>query len=241
MKPKHRETSDREGMRRTILDAARSLFVHEGYGQVSMRRVAEEAGCSAASIYNYFPGKADVLLALAEEGWRRFVKTLPGAGEGDDPLAALERHFWRYYEFSKRQPDYYWLAFVDRAVCQPDDDWERFEPARRARDEGIALLARCAGTGLLSPSIKPPAAYRVLAAAIHGASVARLGGRLCARRHADAVARDTLRTAIAGLRPAVAPDSSAAADPTRPAAAPERLAGTSAPAGPGSVQGRSEA
>ncbi len=45
---KERQERDREAVRRAILDAARELFVSEGYNNVSMRKIAERIEYSAA-------------------------------------------------------------------------------------------------------------------------------------------------------------------------------------------------
>ena len=56
-------------MTRSILDAARALFVAEGYLNVSIRKIADRIEYSPASIYSYFPSKDDIFYALAEEGF----------------------------------------------------------------------------------------------------------------------------------------------------------------------------
>ncbi|MGE3707473.1 MAG: helix-turn-helix domain-containing protein, partial [Vicinamibacterales bacterium] len=45
---KERHERDREAVRRAILDAARELFVTEGYGNVSIRKIAERIEYSPA-------------------------------------------------------------------------------------------------------------------------------------------------------------------------------------------------
>ena len=67
---KERQERDREAVRRAILDAARELFVTEGYQNVSIRKIAERIEYSPAAIYLYFPSKDDIFFALAEEGFR---------------------------------------------------------------------------------------------------------------------------------------------------------------------------
>ena len=67
---KERQERDREAVRRAILDAARELFVTEGYQNVSIRKIAERIEYSPAAIYGYFPSKDDIFFALAEEGFR---------------------------------------------------------------------------------------------------------------------------------------------------------------------------
>ena len=67
---KERQERDREAVRRAILDAARELFVTEGFRNVSIRKIAERIEYSPAAIYGYFPSKDDIFFALAEEGFR---------------------------------------------------------------------------------------------------------------------------------------------------------------------------
>src|SRR5687768_16407312 len=48
-------------------DAARRVFARDGYLNAKISDIADEAGKSVASFYNYYDTKADLLLALAEE------------------------------------------------------------------------------------------------------------------------------------------------------------------------------
>ena len=48
--------------REKIMDAAIALFSDQGYEMVSMRDIAKAVGINAASIYNHFPSKRDLLL-----------------------------------------------------------------------------------------------------------------------------------------------------------------------------------
>src|SRR5437660_12230763 len=67
---KERQERDRETVRRAILDAARDLFVSEGYANVSIRKIAERIEYSPAALYGYFPSKDDIFFAPAAEGVR---------------------------------------------------------------------------------------------------------------------------------------------------------------------------
>ncbi len=68
---KERQDRERQAVRQSILDAARDLFVSDGYRNVSIRKIAERIEYSPAAIYSYFPSKDDIFFALAEEGFRR--------------------------------------------------------------------------------------------------------------------------------------------------------------------------
>src|SRR6185436_11234420 len=102
---KERQERDREAVRRAILDAARDLFVSEGYGNVSIRKIAERIEYSPAAIYGYFPSKDDIFFALAEEGFRLLGDPADAARQEHlrtlEPLERIRAVFWRWYEFSR--------------------------------------------------------------------------------------------------------------------------------------------
>ena len=126
---KERQERDREAVARAILDAARDLFVAEGYGNVSIRKIAERIEYSPAAIYSYFASKDDIFFALAEEGFRILIAAQDGqeaCAPGTDPLDEIRKVCWRVYEFSKSHPEYFALMFVDRNVPRISKNWERF-------------------------------------------------------------------------------------------------------------------
>jgi AcrR family transcriptional regulator len=57
----------RAARRRQILDAASRRFVRNGFHATSMQDVLQEAGLSAGAVYRYFPSKAAIVAAIAEE------------------------------------------------------------------------------------------------------------------------------------------------------------------------------
>jgi AcrR family transcriptional regulator len=62
-----RRARQKEGVREEILDAARTLFVKEGYEHVSMRKIAEKVEYAPGTIYLYFRDKAEILDRICEE------------------------------------------------------------------------------------------------------------------------------------------------------------------------------
>ena len=68
------ETRDR------IVDAAARIFATHGYAAGTTNRIAAEAGLSIGSLYQYFPNKDAILVALVErhvdDGLRRFRRAL---------------------------------------------------------------------------------------------------------------------------------------------------------------------
>ncbi|MBC9226104.1 TetR family transcriptional regulator [Aeromicrobium sp. 636] len=66
-----------------IVDAARDVLVADGYERLTTNRVADRAGVSPGSLYQYFPDKA----AIVEEVTSRYVDRL-----AEDVVAALVDH-----------------------------------------------------------------------------------------------------------------------------------------------------
>ena len=199
---KERQERERVATSRAILDAARELFVAEGYQNVSIRKIAEKIEYSPAAIYSYFPSKDDIFLALAEEGFRMlFASSAECAGQTHaNHVDCIRAAFWHLYEFSKAHPEYYSLMFVDRSVPRISQDWERFGFVREMRQHISEMIQAAIDAGDFAKGSSPHMVFRVLSAAIHGVAVIRLCERVHPGENIDALAHDTLEAALSGLR-----------------------------------------
>jgi AcrR family transcriptional regulator len=74
-----------------ILDAAVQVLAKEGAQRFTTARVAERAGVSVGSLYQYFPNKAAILFRLQSDEWRRTSELSHGilADRAKPPLARL--------------------------------------------------------------------------------------------------------------------------------------------------------
>ena len=199
---RERHERDREAVRRAILDAARDLFVSEGYHNVSIRKVAERIEYSPAAIYGYFPSKDDIFFALAEEGFRllgdhRTAGAQPPAAAG--PLERVRALFWRLYEFSREHPQYFALMFVDRSVPRISREYERFAFAREMRQHILGEIQACIDAGVLPATLNPAVAMRTLTVGLLGVAVMSLSERLAPGENVDHLAADVLDVTLAGL------------------------------------------
>jgi AcrR family transcriptional regulator len=196
---KERQEREREAVARGILDAARELFVAEGYQNVSIRKIAEKIEYSPAAIYSYFPSKDDIFLALTEEGFRLLLDGGPEPAQAPT-VDSIRAGFWRVYEFSKTHPQYFALMFLDRSVPRISRDWERFGFVRDMKKAVAQKIQAVIDAGEFPAGTDADAVFRILLAAIHGVAVMRLCERLGPGEDADALARDTLQAALTGLR-----------------------------------------
>jgi len=73
-----------------VLDAAVQVLRTEGAARFTTARVAERAGVSVGSLYQYFPNKAAILFRLQSDEWRQTSELLNGILT-DRTLPPLER------------------------------------------------------------------------------------------------------------------------------------------------------
>lgn len=62
--------------RDTILRLAKQRFMTEGYAGARMEPIAREAGVSTATLYGYFPGKAELFTAVIEDASEDFSRQM---------------------------------------------------------------------------------------------------------------------------------------------------------------------
>jgi AcrR family transcriptional regulator len=203
---KERQIRDREAVRRSILDAARELFVSEGYERVSIRKIAERIEYSPAAIYGYFPSKDDLFFALAEEGFR-LLNLVPAEKQAHfNALPSFERvraGFWHLYEFSREHPQYFALIFLDRSVPRISREHGRFAFAQTGKQRVLEAVQQCIDERIFPGTLTAMGAFRVLQVAILGVALMRVSARLGAEEDADALASDALDVALAGLKSGV--------------------------------------
>jgi len=190
----------RETTRRAILDAALDLFINEGYGQVSIRNIAARVEYSPGAIYGYFTSKDEIFYALAEEGLRSLGARELADAPSADALDDLRASIWRFYEFSKEQPQYFALVFLDRHVPRVSKDYERFAFISEMRKRALARVERCIAEGLFPGTTHAEVALRLLWAPVVGFAALRLSHRIPEGEAIDPLVRDSIETTIAGIR-----------------------------------------
>ena len=75
-----------------ILAAGVALFAEKGYARVSIRELAQRAGCSTANLYHHFASKYDIFVSLIEGAMERHNAGLEEALELHEEPAAQLRH-----------------------------------------------------------------------------------------------------------------------------------------------------
>lgn len=112
-----RRQRQKEELRRAVLDAAREIFVREGYESFSMRKLARKIEYSPASVYLHFKNKEELFECLVEESFARLLSTLNNLRdmeEWPDPVEGLKMGLHAYVQFGLRNPNDYRFAFMLR-------------------------------------------------------------------------------------------------------------------------------
>jgi AcrR family transcriptional regulator len=206
-----RQQQARASTRRAILDAALSLFVSDGYARVSIRNIAAKVEYSPAAIYSYFESKDEIFFALAEEGFRLLGATQFPPTPSDEPLDDIRTAAWRFYEFSKVQPQYFALVFLDRHVPRIGREYERFAFMSDLKSRLRSRMQQCIDQGLFPSTIDAEVALRLVWAPVLGIAALRLSERLTPE-DADSLVLNAIDTTIAGLQ-AKAPPRARPSDP----------------------------
>jgi len=115
-----RKAREKQELKQQILDAARELFVRDGYESVSMRKIADKIEYSPATIYTYFQDKDEILDCLCEETFLQLHQhKMAALGEmRGDALEILKKGMETYIRFGLEHPDHYIVTFILRAPPQ---------------------------------------------------------------------------------------------------------------------------
>lgn len=109
----------REKRRKAILEAARQVFLRQGYGATSLNDIVGVSGGSLATLYDLFGGKAGLFQAMVEEECGNFFGHLDfDTLEGKEPPEALREIATLFLEGVLQQPKMSLLRVIVAEVPQ---------------------------------------------------------------------------------------------------------------------------
>ncbi|WP_141367102.1 TetR/AcrR family transcriptional regulator [Glutamicibacter uratoxydans] len=120
LKGKRTQRMPREARRRQLLQAAHQVFVANGYHGASMDEIAEVAKVSKPVLYQHFPGKRELYLALLDSHLADFSKQLDDAIRStDDNRQRVFATINTYYQYIKSESQAYRLIFESDVLSDP--------------------------------------------------------------------------------------------------------------------------
>ena len=103
--------------REEILQAAKELFLEEGYDSTTIRRIADRVGISAPALYLYFKDKDGLMLALCDQTFGHLIQAIDEIERTvKDPLERVRRFGEAYVRFGLTHPDEYRLVFLNAHI-----------------------------------------------------------------------------------------------------------------------------
>jgi AcrR family transcriptional regulator len=155
-----------------VLDAAVQVLTREGTARFTTARVAERAGVSVGSLYQYFPNKAAILFRLQSDEWRQTSQMLRGILE-DRTLSPPARLRALVHAFLRSECD-------EAAVRGALND-----AAPLYRDAAEAVEIRAASAGIVETFMREalpdaPEPVRILAADLIKSTIREVGASFSA-------------------------------------------------------------
>lgn len=145
--PSQKKQRDKSGMKQLILDAARVLFLENGYEQTSMRNIAIKLNCSPGTLYLYFKDKDEIFFALHQEGFSTFLTMISPLRFVEDPFERLKAMGKVYMEFALSNKDLYDLMFILQAPMKKEDN-QAWEEGQKALSFFKDVLRDCKKVGM---------------------------------------------------------------------------------------------
>jgi AcrR family transcriptional regulator len=170
---------DHDERRREIADALLRVVSRDGFGEVSLRHVAAEAGVTAGMVQHYFPSKAAMtdfaMTAAGERYARRITARVDALGAAPAPAEVLRVLLRGLLPIGADELADARIAFAFREFAAGDAD-----AARRLHDADAELRAHLAAllqaTATSGPA--PHAAATALMAAAEGLAAMMLSAAL---------------------------------------------------------------
>lgn len=111
----------RSARRAQLLEAAQSVFAESGYHSAAMDEIAERAHVSKPVLYQHFPGKLDLYLALIEQHTSELPEEVRAAmastQDNQERVAAAVRTF---FSFVEREDLAFRLVFESDLLGEPE-------------------------------------------------------------------------------------------------------------------------
>jgi AcrR family transcriptional regulator len=184
-------------LRDALLQASLGLIREGGIGEFTLREVARRAGVSHAAPYRHFREKAELLAAVAEDGFNRLTAAMHSAAiKSPDPFGRLQNAGLAYIEFAQQQPEHFLVMFTV-------DLNEKLHPsAKAAADRCFAELLGLVTACHYAQKQKgpPPEAAALIAwTQVHGIAELALRGQLGFRNRKELRDFAKLATGVIGL------------------------------------------
>ncbi|MBN8227524.1 TetR/AcrR family transcriptional regulator [Corallococcus macrosporus] len=108
-----RKERQRAELREHILQVARDMVMKEGFGALSMRKLADAVEYAPATLYLHFENRDAIARELCVRGFQELLAVLEPAAAVKDSAERLSRLADAYLAFALKHPETYRLIFME--------------------------------------------------------------------------------------------------------------------------------
>ncbi|MGA7054451.1 MAG: TetR/AcrR family transcriptional regulator [Mycobacterium sp.] len=174
---RRRGTYHHGDLKRALTQAALVLVAEKGPKGFTLTEAARRAGVSAAAPYRHFADKAQLLAAVAEEGFIQLHEALTAASDGaSDPENRVIDLGRAYVHWAVNHPDYYLSMFGAETIKR--DHPGLLIAGGRAFGELVDAITSCLESGVMEGQ-DPIKIAGPLWSLVHGVASLAIGGDLC--------------------------------------------------------------
>jgi len=156
MATKRRLGTESSATRAALMDAVEAVMCTDGYGAITARSIAEQAGLKHQLVYYYYKDIDELLLAAFKRRMDRGIERLKEDARSDRPVRAIFEDFYNSIDA--------WLDFEYMALANHHDgvrqEIVRFQTEARAIQVGI--IERAYAQKQFDSALIPPAALAFL-------------------------------------------------------------------------------
>ncbi|WP_219092019.1 TetR/AcrR family transcriptional regulator [Streptomyces sp. JJ38] len=146
----------RRARRNQLLGAAQEVFVAQGYHAAAMDDIADRAGVSKPVLYQHFPGKLDLYMALLDQHCEALLQAVRTALETTtDNKQRVAATMDAYFRFVENEGGAFRLVFESDLTN---------EPAVRERVDKVSLECAEAVSAVIAEDTKQPQEQSMLLA-----------------------------------------------------------------------------
>jgi AcrR family transcriptional regulator len=160
--PARRTSRLPRGARRVqLLQAAQDVFVAQGFHAAAMDDIADRAGVSKPVLYQHFPGKRELYLALLEEHVGQLARRVDDALAGtDDNAERVRGAVTAYFDFIDAEGEAFRLVF--------ESDLRNDADVRAVVDRGTEVCVEAVAEVIAADTGADPQRALMLAAGLTG-------------------------------------------------------------------------
>ena len=158
--PRTKEELVKAFRRNEILEAARHLIGELGVEEISMERIAHEAGVAKGTLYLYFENKGALVESVFEYTYDQLLERCRKATEGVSPCSQRVRQLGAVILDSSDEHRAFAQALGDHPELGPEGSSPMSERLREHLEPFIAMVEEIFAEGIRSGEIRDVGAHR---------------------------------------------------------------------------------